>query len=255
MAELVSFARSWKLGLPLATAAIAVVVIRLESEDFELLGSVSPIAIAGSGLSYAFGLLALAVAPTTVGGFDRRTLGSGMAAHLLKYVPGSVWQGQRLFAVGGAGAVGRFVLVVVLAAGAALLASGHLWSTLVGATVTVMAVWLGNRAWGGRAVIWFLSIGVSAALAIGVSGGILGAAMGIGFVESARDIGAAWGLGVVAVPVPAGLGVRELYLSVGSDSALSIGLGLAHRMVSLGADAIVGWVGLTAFSVRRSTEP
>ncbi len=244
-------ARSWKLGLLLALIATIVVVSRVDIEEFRLVGAVSPAAILGSSISYAAGLLVLALAPAVSQRVDRRTIGSGMSAHLLKYVPGSIWQGQRLLATGGVAAVGRFVLLVVLSASGALLVSGHLWAILVGSVVATIAVWIGWRNWGADYVIGAIVMSWAVVLAIGLSGGILGAAMGMSFIATGRDIVSAWGLGVLVVPVPAGLGIRELYLSVAGTTGMALEVGVVHRLISLVADIVIGLVGLWVGSPAR----
>ena len=88
-------------------------------------------------------------------------------------------------------------------------------------------------------------------LAIGLSGGILGAAMGMSFIATGRDIVSAWGLGVLVVPVPAGLGIRELYLSVAGTTGMALEVGVVHRLISLVADIVIGLVGLWVGSPAR----
>jgi hypothetical protein len=87
------------------------------------------------------------------------------------------------------------------------------------------------------------------AAGIFASGALLGHGLDAGWLESGRGIAGAWGFGVIALPVPAGLGIRELYLSLVDPTGVGAALALTHRSLTIVADILLGVAGLAL--VRR----
>ncbi|MGD2101697.1 MAG: hypothetical protein PVG83_05620 [Acidimicrobiia bacterium] len=242
---LLSWARSWQLGLILAVLAIGFVAVSWRSVDFDQLFVLPPGAILGSAGAYAMALGSIALAVWQPGPPPPRTvIGSGLAAQILKYVPGSVWQGQRILGVAGWRALTRFTGVVFAAAGIGLAVSGGTIAVIAG--VSVVAVTL-------TICIRFLSPGEAASvglvsavtvISIVLSGAFLGWGLGIDPMASGRDVVGAWGLGALAVPIPAGVGIREFYFSVTNDPDVGAQLAIGFRAVTLIVDVVVGSLGL-----------
>lgn len=242
---------SW-VGLALGVTALIVVAIRWQQVDITVLVDSDPLTLIISGLSYALALIAFAFLSHPLDETSRVAIGAGLSAHALKYVPGTIWQGQRLLAVGGPSAVAKFAAGVVLAGGFALVTSGVLiWAASGTAVVLVVVVFVG-RQWGPRELRRLMSIAILGFVAILGSGFLLGLSLGFDAWGAARDVAGAWGLGVLVVPVPAGLGVREIYFAASAASETGAALAVAHRTVTLIADACVGSLGFVL--LRRATE-
>lgn len=235
--------RSWWLGLILAGVATVIVISRWSSLDFEILVAVSPVAQVSAAAFYGAGLYAMAQMSREPGVRNSSIVAAGLSAQLLKYVPGSVWQGQRLLAVGGRQTVLRFALGVLTAAGASLVMSGRLSAIVLGVTMASGALLVCARTWGwsaaNRILVWAMAVAAS----VFASGALVGWGAGLDVLWSGREIAGAWGLGVAAVPVPAGLGIRELFLSLSDAAEAAAKLGLIHRVVTLVTDAAVGMLG------------
>lgn len=242
---------SWWLGFVLAGVATVIVVFRWSALDFETLVSVSPVAQVSAAAFYGAGLYAMAQMSREPGVRDSSIVAAGLSAQLLKYVPGTVWQGQRLLAVGGRQTVLRFALGVLTAAGASLAMSGRLSAVALGVTMASGALLVCRRTWGwsaaNRILVWAMAVAVS----VFASGALVGWGAGLDLLWSGREIAGAWGLGVAAVPVPAGLGIRELFLSLSDAAEAAAELGLVHRVVTLVTDAAVGMLGLGLLMRRR----
>lgn len=235
---------SWWLGFVLAGIAIVFVVSRWSSLDFETLVTVSPVAQISAATFYGAGLYAMAQMSREPGVRDSSVVAAGLSAQLLKYVPGSVWQGQRLLAVGGKLTVLRFALGVLTAAGVSLAMSGRLSAIALGVAMASGALIVCRRIWGWSAVNRILVWAMAVAVSVFASGMLVGWGAGLDLLWSGREIAGAWGLGVAAVPVPAGLGIREVFLSLSDAAEAAAKLGLVHRVVTLVTDAAVGMVGL-----------
>lgn len=242
---------SWWLGFVLAGIATVIVVSRWSSLDFETLVSVSPVAQISAAATYGAGLYAMAQMSSQPGARDSSVVAAGLSAQLLKYVPGSVWQGQRLLAVGGRQTVLRFALGVLTAAGASLAMSGRLSAIALGVAMASGALLVCWRTWGRPAANRILIWAIAVALSVFASGALVGWGAGLDLVWSGREIAGAWGLGVAAVPVPAGLGIRELFLSLSDAAEAAAKLGLVHRVLTLVTDAAVGMLGLVLLMRNR----
>ena len=250
MVRIQRLASSWWLGLALALAAAVFVFLSWRSVDFASLSTVTGPYLLGSGLFYGSALMLMTLIPQgsrVVAGLTYAT----MSAHLFKYVPGSIWQGQRLVAVGGMSVVFRFAFGVLTAAGLGLAVSGRMFAVLLGLGVIATALGVGWRSWGLRYAVRMALLAILIVLGVAMSGAVVGAGAHLDPWWSARQISGAWGLGVLAVPVPAGLGIRELFLSLSDMPAASAQIGLVHRVVTLAVDTLVGGIGFLLATRRR----
>lgn len=249
VAPLVTLARSWQVGLVFGAIALLVVGLRWPSMELDAFAQLQLLPVVGSAATYGFALL-------TLGSFlwrpDRSwtLVGSGMAAQLLKYVPGSIWQAQRLLAVGGAPSVGEFAAVAAMAAGIGMGVSGSWFVGLVGLLAALAVVAIVVRLLGVVVAVRIGLAGLAVVSLIVVSGALLGIALGLDSLDSGQTVVAAWGVGVLAVPVPAGIGVRELYFSLAEGGETGVQLAIAHRTLTLFVDVAVGSVGLWLSSRR-----
>ncbi len=242
---------SWQLGLGLAVTALVFVAYRWQTVDLSGVLSLPLGFVLSAAFAYGAALVCLALVPVSERQSGDQIVSAGLAAHLLKYVPGSLWQGQRLFAAGGRTAVGQFALGVLLAAGLGLgLSSRGLWVVL-GFVLVMVSTVQNLRFWGVRLAVRSLVFGSLATAGVAISGAMAGAALGLEPIQSGREITGAWGFGVLAIPVPAGIGMRELYLSFSASPDAAAQLGLVHRVLTMAADAVVGLVGF--LSIRRNT--
>ena len=153
--------------------------------------------------------------------------------------------------MGGMSAVFTFALGVLAAAGLGLAVSGRLISVVLGVGAFVTAIGVAWRAWGMKVAIRVGLLSLLVMAFVAVSGALVGAGAGLGAAWAAREIAGAWGLGVLVLPVPAGLGIRELFLSLSEIPAASAQLGLVHRVVTLAVDVLVGGVGFMLAARRR----
>lgn len=245
--ELQRLADSLWVGVGLALIAAIFVFWRWRAIDFSNLLDVSLPAQVVAGVVYGLSLLVMAQAPRHGEAEPAPLLYAGLAAHLLKYVPGSVWQGQRLLAVGGLASVARFGLCVLIAAGIGLLASGRVVAIVGGVTVVAVGIFASARMWGLRESLRLTSLSLGVTLAVFVSGVLVGVGADLDPWWSGREVSGAWGLGVVAIPVPAGLGIRELFFSLSSMPEAAAELGVVHRVVTLVVDGVIGAVGILGF--------
>lgn len=251
MATIQRVGGAWWLGVLLAAIAIIVVASRWRSIDFGGLLSVSPAAQVGAAVAYGLALFVIARMPMHPDTYRADIIPAGLSAHLLKYVPGSVWQGQRLLAVGGFGSVARFAVGAFASAGFGLAVSGRGLATISGVVVTVVSFTFAWRAWGRLEASRLTVLAGVAAIAVFVSGALVGLGAGIDPWWSASEVSGAWGFGVMAVPVPAGLGIRELFLSLSAMPVAAAELGVVHRVVTLVTDAVVGGIGILGVMRRR----
>lgn len=248
MQFILRWTRSWQLGLVLAVIAVIFVVINWQTVDFSVFSGLSTGDLILSALAYgaALWLIAYAVLPDrTAGGRNSRPiLGSGLAAQLLKYVPGTLWQGQRVYATGGMGAVARFTSAGFLAAGVSLIISGRLLSSMLGVAAVVVTFGLSVRYLGSKVALRVALVSFIVSVGVATSGAFVGSSLGLDAVSAGREVAGAWGFGILVVPVPAGLGVRELYLSLASEAALGPNLALTHRAMTLAVDFAIGSIGI-----------
>lgn len=251
LALFMRLAGSWWLGVGLASVAIIFVVSRWRSFEFEDLQSVSLLLQIAAASVYVVGLVALAQMPRESGDRTTRLLCAGLSAQLLKYVPGSVWQGQPLLAVGGGSAIARLVAGVLMSAGVGLAISDRLLAVVLGVIVLGVAMGASWRLWGWVTSKRLLLLSIPVAMSVFISGVLVGTGAGLDPWWSGREMAGAWGLGVVAVPVPAGLGIREFFLSLSSQPQAAAQLGVVHRVVTLAADVVVGAIGMICAAKNR----
>lgn len=243
----IRWSRSWQVGSAIAVFAGIFVFSNWRSVEWSGLYEIAPELLTGAAIGYggALMVLGLVVSP----GRGRRSLqlfGSGLAAQLLKYAPGTIWQGQRLYSVGGASVVAQFAGTIFVAAGLGLVVSGASVVGAIGVVAVVGTLVAGHRLFGSFITLRIGLFSVMVAAGVGVSGALIGKGLGLDAISSGRDVVGAWGLGALTVPVPAGLGVRELYLSLatsGSDAVPQ--LAVAHRALTLVMDVMIGIWGLS----------
>jgi hypothetical protein len=240
--------RSPVLGAVLVLGSVGFVVARWRSADWSVFADARLTLLAGAGAVYVVGVLALATA--AAGRFDLAVWPRALESQLFKYIPGGVWQSQPLVEHGGIGLAGRFAWATLLGAALAVVGGGTGWVRVL-AAVGVAALVAGLAHWlSVAAAAWGLVFACLAAVAIGASGGLVAGALGSDVPGSARAVAAAWGVGVAAVPVPGGLGVREAALTVilGDDAAP---IAATHRLITLVSDATLGFTAMVYTRRRR----
>lgn len=247
-------ARSWQFGLLLMAIAAVVVVNRWDLPEMRSLGELPFGSLVLAGLAYASGLVVLTYVSVLDVENRLQSVGRALRAQVLKYIPGSVWQVQALLAEGGRRSVAIYGASGILAAGQGLLFSPYALVAVCGLVIVAGTVLVAAKTLGPRSTLICLFAASVLVGTIWVSGGLVGAGLGLGFLESARQIASAWAVGVVAIPVPAGLGIREMYLAIGSPSLVE--LGIAHRLVTFLVDLVVPIAGLVVSTAQlvRPTE-
>ena len=250
-----TLARSRIFGSALAVIAVILVWLQWRGLDFSEMGRLTLADAVYAAAFYAVGVLFLAVVPAAAASDKGQVLGASLTAQLLKYVPGGVWQAQPIYSRGGGSSVLLFALGVLSAAGLALVPSGSWVLFIVGiGVVGIVAAYLWVK-WGAVATIRTVAIAALAFLGIGISGAFVGSGLGLDAVTSAREVAGAWGLGVVMIPVPAGIGVRELYISIADTTGSGPLLALTHRGITLAVDVAAGLCGYALIAwMRRSGE-
>ena len=239
------WARSWKLGLLLMVVALAFVFVAWRDADFSGLTAAGWGSIAASAMAYGVAVLLMAAAVIeNTSSKSSTSLAAGLSTQLFKYVPGTIWQGQRILASDGVSGIGRFAGVVLIAAALGLGASGRGVSIAIALIVGAVVLGLTWRSSGQSAAARVVGLGLGVAIGISLSGAALGAGLGMEAGQVGREIAGAWGLGVLIVPVPAGIGVRELYLSLGATSDATAQLAIAHRSMTLVIDVAFGLLGV-----------
>ncbi len=228
--------RSRLLGTVLAAVALWFAVTTWERPEVDLSAGTMTLALVGSALLYAGALLSLSA---SLG----RLWVSGLASQLLKYVPGTIWQAQPTMAAGGWDAMGRLVAATVVGALLAVSCAGG-WVTAAGLVATAIALAAVAKIRGNRAAALTLAAGATAAVLLGASGAVIGFAVGAGGFEWARAVAAGWGAGVLALPVPAGLGVREAVFAVMGPVETGAVVAAAHRTATVAIDVVVGGTAL-----------
>lgn len=204
-------------------------------------------------MAYVGALLALAAIPGTVRPRTREIAGA-LKAQLVKYVPGGLWQAQPLLVAGGGGSVALFGIGVLAAAGLGLALSGLWVLALSGGTVFLLCVLYVRFKWSPvQALRTALLVAVVVA-GIALSGALVGTGLGIEATASGREVVGGWGLGVLAVPIPAGLGVREAYIGMVGAEDWGPVLALTHRVITIGGDVIAGLAGMALARRQMSRE-
>lgn len=229
--------RSPLLSAGLILTAGVFIAFRWRSTDWTALATAKIGWLLLGGLAYAAALLALPIAAT--GGPDRRIWRAAFEAQLHKYVPGSVWQAQPLVAVGGLRLALRVGWATILTAAIAIAANVQGWVLVATSIALVCLIAVSGARLGWRftakGVFW---AGVAALLMI-TSGALVAVGLGMDFVSVGRAVGAAWGFGVLAVPVPSGIGIREASMTL-LLSEQGPPVAAAHRLLTLVVDVVVG---------------
>ena len=209
--------------------------------------------LAASCVAFAAAHLMLAFSITYALRGAREVFFGSMASQTLKYVPGSIWQTSYIFAEATVKGVGIYVAATLFAAAAALSiadasAIRFVGIAGVGALLIAAVVRLGFQ----RA-IRACSLAAGAAAFVVLSGMAIARSLGAGS-SLGLDLATGWGMGVLAVPVPAGLGVREGVLSVVSDSepGVTVAASALHRIATTLADGIIGGLGILWWRRSRS---
>lgn len=252
-------ARHPMFGLVIAVIGIVVLVAGGRGEWMEArasLGAANLGLVVVAGIAFGAGTFMLAMAATyALSGRERMLYGS-MASQALKYIPGSVWQTSFVFAEASISGVATFAGVTFFTAAVALGVSGILVLQLVGLAFASALLAVAVRRLGTRrtAVVGGMAVGSAAfivASGVAVSASV-GASINLGF-----DIGTSWAIGVMAIPVPAGLGVREGVMTVVADDAAAVVLAVSalHRVATTAADALVGGAGILLWRRSRRMAP
>ena len=229
--------RSPVLAVVLVAGAAVFIANRWHDADWSTLAAAHPAWLAVAGLGYGAALLALAC--TATGGPTTSAWPAVLEAQLHKYIPGSVWQAQPLIASGGTGLAARFAHATLLSAALAIAVGVGGWISLIAGLASGLLV--AGAAWklGPRQALISLGWSVVAVFLLASSGAAVAAALGFEPARAGRAVGAAWGLGVAAIPVPSGIGVREATLTV-LLAEQGAAVAAAHRLVTLGVDVAVG---------------
>lgn len=246
--------RSPLVSLGLVAIAGWFISSRWVAADWSSLRSVDLGWLLVAAVSYVFVPLAIAVAAGA--GFRSRLLRSALAAQIHKYVPGGIWQAQPLVAAGGLSFAGRMALATFVTAGFSIGIGTEGWVRLAALAAAGAAVVVyGWRLGAPSALLLSVAGGVAAGCMVG-SGAAISSALDLESLQVGRAVGAAWGFGVIAVPVPSGLGVREASLTIllAGDGAV---VATTHRLVTLVSDVVMGAVGIGLLTRQRSiaTDP
>jgi hypothetical protein len=243
-------ARSRVLGLVLVIAALIVVVTQWRGMDFTGLQRLAPGRALLALLAYLGALVALAAIPGAVRP-GTGALEGGLKAQLVKYVPGGLWQAQPLLAAGGGGSVALFAIGVLAAASLGLTLSGSWLLVLAGGLVFVSCALYVRFKWSPLHALRTVLLVLGAVAGITLSGALVGSGLGLEAVASGREVVGGWGLGVLAVPIPAGIGVREAYIGMVGANDWGPVLALTHRVVTVAGDVIAGLAGITLARRRK----
>lgn len=240
--------RSRITGVVLAVASLIVIFDRWGDAPWDRLSEVRPSSLALSAVAYAIAPVALAYG--AFGSIRGEVGGAGLATQLLKYVPGTVWQAHPIYATAGAQGVASYGLSVLLAASLALAISGLPLATVSGAVAAFIVAGFVWYRQGAALTLRMTTTALIAVFALALSGAALATAFDVDPLTTGTRVSAAWGAGVWAVPVPAGLGVREAFLAITSGPDLAP-LVATHRLVTLVADVVLGLLGLGLLKVQR----
>ena len=155
-----------------------------------------------------------------------------------------MWSGVATFA-----GVALFTATIVLGV------SGILIVQLVGWAIAVALLTVAVRRLGGRRTVVVGGLAVVSAVLIVSSGMAVSASVG-GPLTLGVDLGTSWAIGVMAIPVPAGLGVREGAMAVlaDADAAMVLAASALHRLAATAADALIGGAGIVLWRRSRHTE-
>lgn len=244
--------RSRLLSLTLIAIAGWFIVSRWVSADWSPLRSVDLGWLLVAATSYS--LVPLGIAIGAGARLRNRLFRSVLAAQLHKYIPGGVWQAQPLVSAGGFSFAGRMALATFVTAGVAIALGTTGWVRLAALVTagTLVAVY-GWRSGARDGMLLLCAGGIAAAFMVG-SGAAVSSALGLDGLRVGRAVGAAWGFGVIAIPVPSGLGVREASLTIllaGDGAAVAA----SHRLVTLVADVVMGAAGIGVFTRMRPSLP
>jgi hypothetical protein len=225
------------VGAALLVASAIFITVRWAESDLSVIRSADPRWLISGAVSYTVALLSLAGA-----GFHRlegRVISTVFEAQLYKYVPGGVWQSRPLLRAGGVGLVGRYALATLVSAvlAIALVTTGPGRVAVVALVAIVTLVSMVRL--GPVSGLRFITLATLTVSLIAGSGACVAMAVGLSPFDAARAVAGGWGAGVLAVPVPGGLGVREAAIMVvgGSDAAA---LAAIHRLVTLTTDVVLG---------------
>lgn len=277
-------------GLVVGVGAVAFLVRSLARAGDDALGwfaTVTPLELAAAALGFAvFHVGSVATLRPIFRGPSLRIWG---AAQLVKYlpVPGSAVIGIVGSTVRSGGTTRHGVAVTVrhslLQVGtatvvgvAAVAPAAQDWigmpilaTSIVGVAAGLGTAWLAVRHLPAATVLWTIVLSTLTWAALGVLLWI-GVAQGMGdgvgdAVRLSATFAAAWVVGQLALPVPAGIGIREFALVlllgplIGEVGALSFALGT--RLMHIGSDAVLsgvmlargGWNSIRA-GLRRSDQ-
>lgn len=287
MSSLARVFQNQAFRISLAALGLSFVTIQLIRFDFSILGQkrgwIAPV-LGATALASLASLGAAGTWSLLVGGDLRRTSAAYLAALPAKYLPGGLGLPVAQVSHGVAEGIGasRSILaigvqVVVSVASAGLVGlvmwpSSGLAFWVFALQVMLIAsfwparrlvVWAANR-WsrdgaepvpsrriaGGFAVTFFSIAGMAAGFAL--IGTLLHPDLGFGFYASAFSL--AWAVGLLAIPVPGGIGVREgvlVLLAPSGAGAAMVTASVVFRIVSIGGE-LAAWVSSLAFSTRRT---
>jgi hypothetical protein len=230
-------AKSPVLGTVLVVVSATFIAGRWSAADLHELTDARVDWLVVSGLSYAGGVASLAMAAT--GRMQRSVLQPAFEAQLYKYIPGGFWQGGPWIRVGGLSLVGRYAAATVAAAVVSLaLATTGVLLLACAALIIVVGIMLQPRI-GWPTLARSSTLILLTVFLIAGSGAAIGFALGRDPLSMGRAVGAAWGTGVLAVPVPGGLGVREAALTL-LEGAEAAPVAAMHRLVTLSTDVLLG---------------
>ena len=241
-------ARNPLIGVALAVIGIVVLAFsgrHVWSESRDAFASASLSYVALASVAFAAATVSLALSISFLVDRGRVMWFGAMASQLLKYIPGSVWQTAFLYSDAMFRGVGVYVGVTLFAAATALALSAVPVLVIPAALVMVTLFTLGARSIGfGRVSVAASLAGLSGGFVL-VSGLLTAAAIGSD-LQLGRELATVWGIGVLAIPVPAGLGVREgaIALLSTSDPGTVLAVATLHRLATTVADGCVGAFGL-----------
>jgi len=246
------------IGIGFAVVAIAFVATRWSDSWTELKGLAAGahwLGLAAALVLYVLALLAIAAGIAISLGPSAGVFWGALGGQLLKYIPGAVWQGIPTAAERSTSGYLTYGAVTLGAASVGLLLSRRPLIVAAGFAFCAILLFAGFRSASPATTVTVALLVVVAVVCLAASAAAVGSMYGLDPATWGRDLAAAWGVGVLSIPVPAGLGIRELALTGFSeaDTATIALVATSHRSVTLVGDVAAGVVGLIAHArVRRS---
>ena len=232
-----SVARSRTAGVVLVLAAAVFLSVAWRDADFGVAASAKPLWLVVAACLYGAAIVALAAVASTP--LSIRDLVPVLDAQIFKYVPGGLPQSAPLLRAGGARLVGRYALATLVSALAGvLIAAPRNLRIALAMTLTLVAAF-GYQRLGARRLLRKGALVAGVALLIAASGSAVALSLDLDPALAGRAVAGGWGIGVLALPVPSGLGVREAAIALLAGPELAA-VAVLHRLVTFVTDLSLG---------------